>query len=273
MKNKILVIDSGVGGLTVLKELLKMNPNREYIYFGDTKNCPYGEKKKEEIVEYVLNILKIVPINEVGAIIIACNTASIFATKIIKKTYNIPVYTIFDMALEEFRGKRNENILVLATNLTIKSGAFQDEIKKITTNSFIDGKSCPSFVPFIETNDFFNLNKRNEVIKEELSEVNSKKYSSVLLGCTHFPFLEKELKIWLSDNVKIINPAKKLAKEFTKNFTNEEISNTKKNNCIFYISGEKDNFEKISNYYLKTKINIQEIPWNEESKKIIINNY
>lgn len=191
---KIGMFDSGIGGLTVLKEFIKKYPNNHYIYYGDTKNLPYGTKDKEELLKLVKPIISFFTKQKVDFIIIACGTISANCFFELKKMTTIPIYDIITPTINYLTHNNYKSIAIFATNRTIDSHIFKD---KLVDKDVLEIKT-PEFVPMIENNklDF-------SIIKNYCSQVLN--YDILILGCTHYPLLINELKKYLS--IPILNMA------------------------------------------------------------------
>lgn len=187
---RIGVFDSGLGGIAILKDLIKYKPNNEYIYFGDTINLPYGEKTKEQLKEYADKIIKFLKEKEVDLIIIACGTISSNIYEEIKDKYNIPIYDIIN-PICNFLEHKCDNVLLLATSMTIKSKVFKDKLE--LKNIKVYDKECPMFVPIIEGKE----EDINKYIDEYLNEYRNKNIDLIIPGCTHYPLISKELENYL----------------------------------------------------------------------------
>lgn len=183
---KIGVIDSGIGGLTVLSSLIKKCPNHEYIYFGDTINLPYGGKSKKEIIEYTTNIIKFLEKENVEVIIIACGTIS-SNIKDIKS--NVPLIDI----ISPLKGKLDnyKKISIMATEMSIKTNAFKNYI-----NSELNLIACPKLVPIIENNNYSNL---DNTLKEYLKTAYES--DALILGCTHYPIIKNEISKYYKGDI------------------------------------------------------------------------
>jgi len=176
---KIGMFDSGIGGLTVLNSLINKYPNHEYIYFGDTLHMPYGEKSKEEIIEYANNIIKFLESNNVDIIIIACGTVSSNIEYLKSNTKLIDIISPLKNKLDKYK-----KISILATPLSIKTNAFKKYI-----NTKLNLVSCPMLVPIIESGNYSNLDK---YLEEYLSSTLDS--DALILGCTHYPLIQDKIK-------------------------------------------------------------------------------
>ena len=205
---RIGIFDSGIGGLNVLKELVKKYPNNHYIYYGDTKNVPYGNKSLKELLELSSNIIDYLILKDVDMIIIACGTISSNCYKILKDKYDIKLYDIISPTISYINESNYQNIGLIATNRTIESKIFINNSSKIVLD-----KSTPSFVQMIENNKVEIKN-----IKDSLS-IFKGKIDALILGCTHYPCLEKKIGDYL--NVPLIDMGKCLSEKIKLENKNE----------------------------------------------------
>jgi len=230
---RIGLFDSGLGGLTVLKTLLKKYPNNEYTYYGDTLNIPYGDKSKEELLKLARENVKFLINKKVDMIIVACGTVSSNCLDIIKKESNIPIYSILEPTIEYLNNSNYKNILVMATHATINSHIFRNNVHKN-----IYEIETPKLVPMIESEDYTDL---NEILHLYLDDYIGK-IDALVLGCTHYPIIRDEIKkvidtdiLDMSDYININNGVKSnLALYFSK-VDDKIINNTKKILNLNYI--------------------------------------
>ena len=203
---RIGVFDSGIGGLTVLKELIKYHKNNEYIYYGDTKNIPYGNKSKEELMGIASNIIDFFISERVDLIIIACGTISSTIFNDLKSKYKIPLYNVIDSTINYINSNNIDNICILATEKTIASHTFKNKLKA----NNVEEIACPNFVPIIE--DRMNEEELPISIEEYLHKIKNTNINNIVLGCTHYPLISNEIKDYLG-NVNLYNMGEYLAKE------------------------------------------------------------
>ena len=201
---RIGVFDSGIGGLTVLKTLIKKFPNNEYIYYGDTKNLPYGNKSIDKLKILASNIIEFLLKKEVDMIVIACGTVSSNLSSYLKEKYNIKIIDIISPVINYLNNSNYNNIGIIATQATINSKIFSRNI-----NKNIKEVACPMFVPLIENNKIYEL---NNYFKEYLEDL--KDCDLIVLGCTHYPLIKEELSKYL--NIKLLDMS-----ECIDNMTNE----------------------------------------------------
>ncbi len=190
---RVGIFDSGIGGLNVLKEVLKKYPSGEYIYYGDTKNLPYGNKSKEELLELSKNILDFFTLKKVDIIIIACGTVSSNCFYELKKISKISIYDIITPTISYLKSLEKEKIAIFGTKRTIDSHIFSKNIEKEVLEI-----ATKEFVPMIEE-DKYDL----EIIKKYANMI--KDYDVLVLGCTHYPIIKDKLKKYLQDNILIVD--------------------------------------------------------------------
>jgi len=211
---KVGIFDSGIGGLTVLKNLYKHYPNNEYIYFGDTLNLPYGTKTKEELKKLASNDVDFLLDKNVDIIIIACGTVSSNCINYLNHKYNIPIYDIISPTINYLNNSNYNNIGIIATNATIDSHIFKKNI-----NKNIYEIKTPDFVPIIENNKYDEL---DNTIDKYLKEYKNK-LDILVLGCTHYPIIENYLNNYFDNKVELLNMSNQLLDKLT-NGTNSSIT-------------------------------------------------
>ena len=190
MKNFVGVIDSGVGGLTVLKQLQREFPFCNYLYLADSAYCPYGTKQPQEIQRRVEILINFLQDNGAQAAVIACNTASVFA-KSLREKFTLPIYDVIVPTCQLVTSvTRTKRVALLATNATVNSRAYQRELQNqgITVTTF----PCSSFVPFVEAN-LTDASECIEAVHNSLWQLPDSNVDVVILGCTHFPLLRKQI--------------------------------------------------------------------------------
>ncbi len=212
---RIGVFDSGLGGVNVLSCLRKKYPNNDYIYFGDTKNLPYGDKTKDELLKLANDAIKFLLTKNVDIIIIACGTVSSTCYEKLKKEYSIPIYDIISPTIEYLGEIKDEKIGVIGTNRTIESNVF------LIPNKIVLQKATPTFVPIIENN---LIKEKEEDIINELNVF--KDYDVLVLGCTHYPSLKDIIN---KMNIKSIDMGEVLINKL-------DINNEGNGTCELYFS-------------------------------------
>lgn len=262
------VFDSGLGGLTVLAELIKELPDENYIYVGDTARVPYGARSKETIQKYSLEIASYLIKQDVKILVVACNTVSSYALDVLKNTFSIPIVGVIEPAIQSFfKNSKNTSVAVIGTRATINSKTYQKIIHSYDPEIYVFSKACPLFVPIVEEN-WIDNDVTYEIIKQYLNEINEKKIDDIILGCTHYPLLKKAiLKIYphfnlIDSSTETALYIKKLLKEL--NLENKNNTNrltkilltdiTERVPLLEKLFLEKDGFLIVSENYIYSKI-------------------
>lgn len=247
MDNRAIgVFDSGIGGLTVVKELMKVLPNEKIVYFGDTARVPYGNRSEETIKRFSEECIEFLNKKDIKALIIACNTVSAVALEMLKEKFDMYILGVIVPGSRMASAvTKNKKIGVIGTNATVLSGAYEKNIKKENLENAVYSKACPLFVPIVE--DGLSDSKiALDMTEFYLDELISQDVDTIVMGCTHYPILENTIKLIVGENINLVNPAKETVVEMKRyleknNLLNEELKN---NNNIFYITDDENKFRK-----------------------------
>ena len=253
------MFDSGVGGLTVFTEIRKTLPNENIIYLGDTKNFPYGNKKKEDIINLAINNVEMLLKKNVKIIVIACGTATSQAIDILKQKYNIPIIGIIEPTVEYVKKQQIDEIGVIATEGTIRSGAWENKLKEKIDAIKVENKACPMLAEIAEEGKAKSAEGRN-AIKEYMQPFKSKRINKIILGCTHYPIYDEIIRQELNYDVELINSGTIVAKYLDEYLKQENMENTeaKKLEKIYLTKPEKE-FKNIAKNIMKVDMEIEEI--------------
>ena len=257
------IFDSGFGGITILRELLKLMPNENYIYLGDNKNIPYGDKSKKEIIKLSSKMADFLINKNCKILVIGCNTISASASEILKEKYNIPIIEVISNACAEVNKISKNNISIMATDFTVKSKIYLRKIKENNKEIKITQIVCKKLCPMIE-NDWESFEDRFEVLNNYIKKINPNS-DSLLLACTHYPLIIKDIKKVLNENKnenrnsikKIIEPSRTTAlsvKKYLKenNLFNNNLKN-KNRLTIYTTSNDKNKAENLLNIFLNNE--------------------
>lgn len=203
---EIGIFDSGIGGITVLHEALKLLPYENYIYYADTKNVPYGTKPKDEVKKYIFDAAEFIISQGVKALVIACNTATSVAIQDLRERYSIPIIGM-EPAVKpavEKNGSCSKRVLVTATPLTLKEEKLKNLIARVDNEHIVDLLPLPGLVGFAEKFDFSD-DTVIPYLKEQLSTFDLKQYGTIVLGCTHFPLFRDKFRMLIPESVDLID--------------------------------------------------------------------
>ncbi len=250
------VFDSGVGGLTVMKEIMHQIPNEKIIYFGDTARVPYGNKSQDTVLRFSRQIVRFLRTQEVKAIVIACNTASAYALPDIEKEIDIPIIGVVRPGAKvAAQVTRNGKVGVIATEGTINSHIYTDYIQEISTRTAVIGKACPLFVPLAEEG-LWEDPVTDEIARRYLAELIDIGIDTLILGCTHYPLIRNTIGRIMGDQVTLVNPAYETARELKellqeKNLLNNERHRLGEEQYRFFVSDGAEKFKIFANSIIK----------------------
>lgn len=250
------VFDSGIGGLTVAREIMRQMPNEKIIYFGDTARVPYGNKSQETVTRFSEQIVRFLNTFQVKTIVVACNTASAYALDTLEKESEIPIIGVVKPgAKAAVEATRNGRIGVIATAATIGSRIYSKYITELNSDVTIHGKACPLFVPLVEEG-LWDDPVTNEIARRYLAELIDIDIDTLILGCTHYPLIRTALGRIMGDGVTLVNPAYETAIELKAmlqemDLLNEETPGLGSNQYEFYVSDKAEQFVRFANSIIK----------------------
>lgn len=254
------IFDSGIGGLTVLKEVMEQLPNEDIIYFGDTARIPYGTKSKETVLKYAFQCIKFLLSKNIKAIVIACNTASAIALNEALKAFDVPIIGVIDPgAHAAIEATKNNKVGVIGTTSTINSEAYQTRIRELNKSAEVIGVACPLFVQIVE-DGWEDTDVARIAAEKYLLELKEHNIDTLVLGCTHYPILRYTLSKVMGDKVSLVNPAFETAKEVKNVLKEKELLAENKEKVVYkyYVSDDPEKFRRIGGNILNKNIEIIE---------------
>lgn len=245
---KIGVFDSGIGGITVLEELYKLLPNEEYVYFGDSKHAPYGDKSNEQIREYTYKIIDHFKKQNVKLIVIACNTVTSFLYKELVKSLDVPVIGVIYPTVDYVNNLHIKKVGLIATVRTIENKTYQKMIDKK-----VYALKTPEFVPMVEDGSYINKEKE---VQEILKPLLDNQIHALVLGCTHYPFLRSHIeKIY---GGIIVDSGVVTAIEVKEKLKHKKMLGSK-SHIEIHVSGDVKSFENVIKDYVSFDYDIKHI--------------
>lgn len=250
------VFDSGVGGLTVAREIMRQIPNEKIIYFGDTARVPYGSKSQDTVTRFSGQIVRFLRSFQVKTIVVACNTASAYALDALEKDIDIPILGVVKPGAKVAAEiTKNGRIGVIATEATIGSQMYPKYIKQLNEKVTIYGKACPLFVPLVEEG-LWEDPVTDEIARRYLTELIDIDIDTLILGCTHYPLIRSTLGRIAGNKVTLVNPAYETAKELKEmlgrlDMLNDEAPALGSNRYQFYVSDKAEKFVRFANSIIK----------------------
>lgn len=249
-KNPIAFFDSGVGGLTVFEKVKKLMPDENFLYFGDTKNMPYGEKTEEQLLEFADKIFKFFESKNAKAVVMACNTTSAITYEKLKNNYNFKIYPIIQSVCSTLAQMQGVNRLgIIATPATINSHAYSKEIAKYNKDMKVFELSAPNWVRIVEEHRITQPQSIMQV-EEILDIMQGFKPDKIVLACTHYPYLISVLKKFMPEET-FLDPSLYFARNIKQDLTTSGLLNDKFEYEKFYVSSNPQNFKTASEMFYK----------------------
>ncbi|MBF0522537.1 MAG: glutamate racemase [Candidatus Omnitrophica bacterium] len=252
------VFDSGFGGLTVVKELMRQLPGEDLVYFGDTARVPYGTKSKESIIRFSVENTEVLLKQNVKMVVVACNSSASYALEVLKNKYDIPIIGVIDPgAKKATQVSRNKRIGVIATSATVNSYSYDKAIKYFDSSVKIFSQACPLFVPLVEEG-WAHKRIAVDLAEEYLKGMKKSGVDALILGCTHYPLLKNVLKKVMGKKVYLVDSAKEVAGEVKNVLLKEGLSAKQgQGKYRFLISDRPQHFQIIARKFLGRPIQVE----------------
>ncbi|MCE9586170.1 glutamate racemase [Candidatus Uhrbacteria bacterium] len=241
------IFDSGVGGLTVVKELLRRHPSSGFIYLGDTARTPYGNKSAETIRRYAVEDARFLVDKGATTILVACNSVSAVAMDELRKEF--PTIKFFEVITPAVLSATGKKIGVIGTRATIGSGVYERRLKERDPNVEVISQACPLFVPLVEEN-WINKPETKRIVRTYLEPIRRQQVDALILGCTHYPLLTKVIRVSLQKRVKIIDSPSALMDTVEREAASELVDGTQK----YYFTDPSAATDAIATKWLGTMI-------------------
>jgi len=254
------VFDSGLGGLTVLKEIMSSMPGESIVYFGDNGRAPYGNKSKETVVKYTFQDIRFLLNQDIKMIVIACNTASACSIKQVKNTFDIPVIEVIEPgATAAVRETKSKKVGVIGTTNTVNSGVYENAIQHIDDQIEVFSKACPLFVPLAEEGWWEN-DIAERIAKEYLLSLKEYDIDTLVLGCTHYPILYNTINKVVGPEVKLVSSAQEVARVVKNLIEENDIARDPEIDSVYryYTSDNIELFESFGSRILGKEIHAVE---------------
>jgi len=253
------VLDSGVGGLTVVREMFRQIPQENVIYYGDTARCPYGQREPEEVRRFTFEIMDFLMEQGVKMIVIACNTATAIALNEARVRYSVPVVGVITPGSRAaISATANGRIGVIGTEVTIRSEAYVKEILRINPDLYVRGKACAEFVPIVEAG-LSDDPSVYRIVDESVQDFRADEVDVLILGCTHYPLLQSMIARSLGPCVQLINSAEETARDVSAVLSERGLlnQNNSQANHRFCVSGHLERFEAVGREWLQRHITVE----------------
>ena len=248
------VFDSGVGGLTVFKEIAELLPGENLIYLGDTARVPYGTKSVQTVQRYALEAAEFLVDQGVKLLVVACNTASAVALPALRERFRLPVIGVIEPGARRAVESRNRRIGVIGTEGTINSGRYPEAIRALVPDAQILSVACPLFVPLAEEGWAEHEIARLTAL-EYLQPLIDARIDTLVLGCTHYPLLRKTLHRVLGDGVGLVDSAEETAKAVHELFRQQGLANPELGGRRdFFVTDVPTRFERVGRSFLGSEL-------------------
>lgn len=250
--NPIGVFDSGLGGLTVVKELIRQLPRENIVYYGDTARVPYGTKSREAIIRFSHENTQILLKRNVKMVVVACNTSSSYALVQLRKHFRLPIVGVIDPgARKAVQVTRNKKIGIIATPATVNSGSYAQAISRHDRVIKVSSQACPLFVPLVEEG-WLRKSVTTAVAREYLGPLRKSGIDTLVLGCTHYPLLKNVLKSVMGSRVVLVDSATEVAVEVKRILQEKNLLRSASGLAkhSFLISDRPQQFEKTAREFL-----------------------
>lgn len=260
MNRPIGVIDSGVGGLTVAREIIRQLPNERLLYLGDTARCPYGPRPAEEVQQFTWEMTRRLLEQDIKMLVIACNTATAVVYDEIKRTLPIPVIGVIQPgARAAVKETTNGQIGVIGTIGTIRSGAYVHALKKINRKLEVQSLACPDFVQLVESGEWSGK-RAKDIVNRTLSPFKNTPIDSLILGCTHYPILKPVIQEVMGDKITLIDSGEETAREMSTILSESGMLSTEENPVHqFYTTGSERVLRLVIAQWIKINPLIQSV--------------
>lgn len=263
MQQAIAILDSGVGGLTVVKEIMRQLPREKILYFGDTARTPYGPRPAEEVLAFTREIVDYLLQYHPKMIVIACNTATAVALSDIRQRVDIPVVGVINPGARAAIGRSKTGIIgVIGTEGTIKSGAYDAALKLLSPRVEVVSRACPAFVPLVEDGNF-RSEETLHIVAESLAPIRREGMDCLILGCTHYPFLADTISQVMGPEVTLISSAEETAREVSTILHESGMLAGRDEIPVhqFFCSGDTRKFQAIAQEWLGEEIRLTPVVW------------
>ncbi|MBO9130537.1 glutamate racemase [Bacillus sp. 165] len=256
MNRPIGVIDSGVGGLTVAREIMRQLPKEEIIYLGDTARCPYGPRPSQEVRRFTWEMTDYLMKQDIKLLVIACNTATSVVLEEMRAELGIPVVgVIHPGARTALKVTKNHQVGVIGTIGTIESKAYEHALKAINNRVTVKGLACPPFVPLVENGEH-EEEKAYEIVADTLMSLKNTNIDTLILGCTHYPILGPVIQEVMGENVQLISSGDETAREVSTILYHSKLLNeeTEQQDHLFLTTGSTEKFKQIASRWFEKPI-------------------
>jgi glutamate racemase len=263
VQQPIAILDSGVGGLTVAREVMRQLPREKIVYFGDTARTPYGPRPSHEVMKFTRQIVDYLLQFNPQLIVIACNTATAVAIEGIRASVPVPVIGVINPgARAAVKMTRMNSVGVIGTEGTIRSGAYVKALKTISPNIRVVSRACPLLVPLVEQG-LFDTEETYQIVEQSLAPIKNEEIDCLILGCTHYPFLAPVIQRVMGSKVQLISSAEETARDISSILHYKGMLAGAHEEPVhhFFCSGDPEKFKRIAQAWLNELVQVTPVVW------------
>ncbi|KHF40991.1 glutamate racemase [Halalkalibacter okhensis] len=256
MDRPIGVIDSGLGGLTVAKEIMRQLPKEEIVYIGDSARCPYGPRSEEEVRKFTWELIDQLLKENMKMLVIACNTATAVVLEEVKRELSIPVVgVVHPGAISALKVTKRDHVAIIGTTGTIRSQAYEKALKDINSEVKVESLACPPFVPLVESG-VFDGPKAERIVDEALKPLDHLQFDTLILGCTHYPLLKEVIAERVGREIQLISSGDETAREVSSLLYHNNLLYTQDRHPAhrFYTTGNPRRFKSLADQWLEMNV-------------------
>ncbi|MFC0469464.1 glutamate racemase [Halalkalibacter kiskunsagensis] len=256
MDRPIGVIDSGLGGLTVAKEIIRQLPKEEIVYIGDSARCPYGPRSEEEVRRFTWEMIDHLLKENMKMLVVACNTATAVVLEEVKKELSIPIVgVIHPGAISALKVTKKDHVAIIGTVGTIRSQAYEKALKSINSEVKVESLPCPPFVPLVERG-IFGGPEAEQVVDEALKPLDHLDFDTLILGCTHYPLLKEVIGKRVGNGIQLISSGDETAREVSSLLYHKNLLYTNERKPIhrFFTTGDPLSFKIHADKWLEMNV-------------------
>ncbi|SFS98859.1 glutamate racemase [Marininema halotolerans] len=262
-QSAIGILDSGVGGLTVAREVFRQLPKERVLYFGDTLRCPYGPRTPQEVRQFTLDIVHFLARLPLKALVIACNTATAVALQAAREQFSIPVLGVIEPgARAAIKVSHQGRIGVIGTQGTVRSSAYEQALKRIDSELFVLSHACPTLVPLVESGNGFSEDAKR-IVRHALAPLKGHELDTLILGCTHYPLIADLIGQEMGEETTLISSAEETARELSTVLHHKGLladgSRFPTGDHHFFISGQPASFRRIAETWLGRPLEVEQV--------------
>ena len=260
-KRPIGVFDSGLGGLTAVRQLMEQLPGEDIIFFGDTSRVPYGNRSRETILKYARQDINFLLQFDIKAIVIACNTADTAAGDAVRREYDLPICgALRPAATRAAETTQNHKIGVIGTKATVRARAYDALIRELNPRAQVKSVACPLLVPLVENHRYQPGDRAVELIVDEyLEPLKAWGCDTLVLGCTHYPLLWDVISAYMGPEVRLINSGREAARSLAETLGRADMlsGNDRGGQCKYYVSDSTEEFSEMASLFLQREVGSQ----------------